>query len=51
MNPRIKNISKQVLSDNWYTLNKYTFDYQNKKGLWETQAREAYILMATMMAC
>ena len=42
MNPRIKNISKKVLSDNWYTLNKFTFDYQNKKGIWETQAREAY---------
>jgi nudix-type nucleoside diphosphatase (YffH/AdpP family) len=42
MNPRIKNVQKQVLSDNWYTLRKVTFDYQKKNGEWETQHREAY---------
>jgi len=41
-NPNIKNIKREVLSDNWYTLNKYTFDYQNDDGTWETQHREAY---------
>ena len=41
-NPRIKNIKKELLSDNWYTLNKFTFDYQKKDGTWETQQREAY---------
>ncbi|GAA4036358.1 GDP-mannose pyrophosphatase NudK [Hymenobacter glaciei] len=31
-----------VLSDNWYTLRKITFDYRRKNGTWETQSREAY---------
>lgn len=31
-----------MLSDNWYTLNKFTFDYQKEDGSWETQQREAY---------
>lgn len=41
-NSNIKNIKKELLSDNWYTLNKFTFDYQKKDGTWETQYREAY---------
>ena len=42
MNSRIRNVSSAVLSDNWYTLRKYTFDYRAKSGQWETQEREAY---------
>ena len=42
MNNRIRNIVKTVLSDNWYILNKYAFDYQNKNNEWEHQEREAY---------
>ena len=42
MNTKIRNIIKKVLSDNWYVLNKYSFDYQNKQGEWEHQEREAY---------
>ena len=42
MNPRVRNVQKQVLSDNWYTLRKVTFEYQKKNGEWETQHREAY---------
>ena len=38
----IKNIKKEVLSDNWYTLRKITFEYQREDGDWETQVREAY---------
>jgi len=38
----IKNIKTELLSDNWYVLNKITFDYQKKDGEWETQEREAY---------
>lgn len=38
----VKNIKKEVLSDNWYTLNKVTFEYQREDGSWETQIREAY---------
>ena len=41
-NNRIRNIKKELLSDNWYTLNKFTFDYQKDDGSWETQQREAY---------
>lgn len=41
-NSNIRNIKKELLSDNWYTLNKFTFDYQKKDGSWETQHREAY---------
>lgn len=39
---RVKNLKTKLLSDNWYTLNKVTFDYQKKNGEWETQHREAY---------
>ena len=42
MNKNLKNVKKELLSDNWYTLNKFTFDYQKKDGTWETQQREAY---------
>ncbi|AMM51738.1 GDP-mannose pyrophosphatase [Rufibacter sp. DG15C] len=40
--PKVKNISTEILSDNWYTLNKVTFDYRRPDGNWETQSREAY---------
>lgn len=42
MNPKVKNIEKILLSDNWYTLNKVVFDYQNRNGRWSSQARESY---------
>ncbi|MFH6604367.1 GDP-mannose pyrophosphatase NudK [Maribacter algicola] len=41
-NRKIRNIKRQLLSDNWYTLNKFTFEYQKEDGTWETQHREAY---------
>ncbi|MEZ4859274.1 MAG: GDP-mannose pyrophosphatase NudK [Flavobacteriaceae bacterium] len=41
-NPSIKIKNTQVLSNNWYTLNKITYDFQKKDGTWETQVREAY---------
>lgn len=41
-NEKVRNIKKELLSDNWYTLNKFTFDYQKEDGSWETQQREAY---------
>lgn len=37
---RIKNI--ECLSDNWYVLNKVTYEYQKKNGEWEIHQREAY---------
>jgi GDP-mannose pyrophosphatase NudK len=41
-NNKIKNLSTEILSDNWYTLRKITFDYLQKDGSWKTQSREAY---------
>ncbi|GAA4315204.1 GDP-mannose pyrophosphatase NudK [Mucilaginibacter gynuensis] len=41
-NEKIRNIHTEVLSNNWYTLNKVTFDHQLKNGEWETISREAY---------
>ncbi|MDC6384757.1 GDP-mannose pyrophosphatase NudK [Flagellimonas taeanensis] len=38
----IRNIKKELLSDNWYTLNRVTFEYQREDGTWEAQVREAY---------
>jgi len=42
MNKRIKITKTELLSDNWYTLNKVTYDYQKKNGEWETHNRETY---------
>ena len=42
MNDKVNVIAEEVLSDNWYTLRKFTFDYQNADGKWERQSREAY---------
>lgn len=41
-NPRIQNLELEVLSDNWYTLRKVTFNFQKKDGTWQSQHREAY---------
>src|ERR1700710_236427 len=38
----IKIVESLVLSDNWYTLRKITYERQNGKGGWVTQSREAY---------
>ena len=43
MNNNTVRITKtEILSDNWYTLNKITFEYRKKSGEWETHSREAY---------
>ncbi|MFS4481991.1 NUDIX domain-containing protein [Hyunsoonleella sp. 2307UL5-6] len=41
-NKQIKNIKKKLLSDNYYILNKVTFDYMMKNGVWVNQMREVY---------
>lgn len=41
-NPKIKVQKTEILSDNWYTLNKITYDFQKNDGEWETHSREAY---------
>lgn len=42
MNPKVRIKQIDLLSDNWYTLRKYTLDYQRSDGTWEEQQREAY---------
>jgi len=42
MSDKIRNLQRTLLSDNWYTLNKYSFEYQRPDGQWEAQEREAY---------
>ena len=42
MSDRIKIKEIKLLSDNWYTLNKVTYDYKKKNGEWQTHSREAY---------
>lgn len=39
---RIRISEEKVLSDNWYVLRRYTFDYRQRDGSWTTQTREAY---------
>jgi nudix-type nucleoside diphosphatase (YffH/AdpP family) len=40
--PKIEIKQTELLSDNWYVLNKVTFDYQKKDNSWITQKREVY---------
>ncbi|MBC9931785.1 GDP-mannose pyrophosphatase NudK [Chitinophaga qingshengii] len=42
MTPEVKIIDTTVLSNNWYTLKKVTYDYRKRNGDWERQSREAY---------
>jgi GDP-mannose pyrophosphatase NudK len=42
MNEKIKNLQTEILSNNWYTLKKVTYDYLKKDGSWQRQNREAY---------
>lgn len=47
MNPALSNtnakiIKTEVLSDNWYTLRKITYEYLKKDGTLQTLSREAY---------
>jgi GDP-mannose pyrophosphatase NudK len=42
MNEQVKNIQTKILSNNWYTLKKVTYDYLKSNGSWQTQTREAY---------
>ena len=41
-NKRVRNISKELLSDNWYRLEKVSYEYQVGNGQWQTHTREAY---------
>ena len=39
---KVRHIREQLLSDNWYTLKKYTFELLRRDGRWQEQSREAY---------
>lgn len=39
---RIRNVVKEILSDAWYTLYRYTYEYLRSDGHWDRQQREAY---------
>ncbi|WP_343658610.1 GDP-mannose pyrophosphatase NudK [Chryseobacterium sp.] len=41
-NPNITILKTEILSDNWYTLNKVTFSVLKKDGTSEIQSRESY---------
>lgn len=41
-NSRVKNLKKELLSDNWYRLDKVTYDFQMNNGSWATHTREVY---------
>jgi len=42
MDQKVKNIETKILSDDWYTLNKISFEYRFKSGEWVKQSRESY---------
>ncbi len=42
MNDKIKLLSDEILSNNWYKLRKVTYEFRKKDGSWQTQSREAY---------
>lgn len=39
---RVRLIESNTLSDDWYLLKKYTFDFLRRDGNWQRQSREAY---------
>lgn len=41
-NNKVKNLTSKILSDNWYVLKKYSYDFQTSDGEWVKQEREAY---------
>ncbi len=41
MNEKVKNLKTEILSNNWYTLKKITYDFLSN-GTWKTLNREAY---------
>jgi GDP-mannose pyrophosphatase NudK len=42
MDNRIKIVKNEILSANWYTLKKITYEYLQDNGTWQTHSREAY---------
>src|SRR6202044_2389596 len=42
MENRVRVKQVQVLSDDWYTLKKTTFNFRRRDGSWQTISRETY---------
>lgn len=42
MSENIRILKAEVLSDNWYTLRKITYECRQKDGSWQTHVRETY---------
>lgn len=42
MNSNIRILKTEILSNNWYTLKKVSYEYKRKNGEWQHQSREAY---------
>ncbi len=42
MNDKVKIVDTEILSNNWYTLKKVTYQIYKTNGEWQTQKREAY---------
>jgi GDP-mannose pyrophosphatase NudK len=42
MSDRVQILKTEILSDNWYTLKKFTYNFQKKNGTWSEINREAY---------
>ena len=39
---RLRNVQKETLSDAWYRLYRYTYEYRRRDGNWEEQRREVF---------
>ncbi len=39
---RVRHIRRELLSDNWYWLQRVTYEYRKLDGTWEEQVREVY---------
>jgi len=42
MNDKIRDLKTTILSDNWYTLKKVTYEFLGADGKWQQHSREAY---------
>ena len=42
MNPKIRIVNEEILSDDWYMLKKITYMSEARDGSWKSQSRESY---------
>ena len=48
--PHVRHVRETLLSDNWYTLKKYTFELLRRDGCWQEQSRERIISPLVLLA-